>query len=195
MKKKVSIETPTLEFEVRGEEVIFSAGDGPQFKIKTASLARLIAPGFLTRPPAENAKLDALAATDSLPAFVKMQRLLKQGFNADEGAKILGITPDVFRASVGRGVNRYAKDVQLIRDETERQSKAEGDYCKRKLGPRTEGQMIRGGTADAEFALVPAAKVKDALKAGQSVGEIARRFELDEKSFADWITAHAEILA
>jgi hypothetical protein len=195
MKKKALNEPLEIEFEVRGEEVIFTAGGEARFKAKADNLIRLFAPGFLTRPPAENEKPDALAGLYSLPAFVKMERLLKQGFSSDESARIMKIEPGLFRAALGRGIQKFARDVQLVNDETARQAKDEGDYCLRRLGPRTEGQRIRAGGLEVEYLMVPAARVRDLLRAGQGPDALARTLELDPEAFGHWITAHAELLA
>lgn len=184
-----------VDYRIEDRDIVFTVEGAPRFKMKTEILLRLFSPDFLTRPRPEQEQVDALRGMDSLATLVRQQRLLKKGFSADEAAKIMEITPELFRISLARGVQAFGKDAQLARDETARQAREEGDYCLVKTRRQSEQERARGIAPDPEFDLVPTAKVRDLLRAGQGIAEIGERLGFDNAAFAEWARLNETLLS
>lgn len=194
MKSKTSKETPLIDFAVHGEEVIFSAGGEPRFRVKIDTLQKLLSPDFLARSRAAAEQIDAFRGLDSLSTFVTMQRRLKQGYSSGEAARLMGIDAELFRKYLAFGLSKFGKDVQLIQNETTRQAKDEGDYCLKGQRRQTEQERARGIAPEPEYELVMAAQVKDMIAQSRSHAEICERFNLDKADFERWAKVNEALL-
>ena len=193
MKKNDLESVPAADFSVRGEDVLFTLDGKPKFKLRTDALLRLINAELIKRLRADQGENEELKAIDSLQFFAKVQRLLRRGFSSEEAAKIVGITPQFLRRYLSYGMGKY-RDPQQVRNEIERQQQAEGDLCLKKPRRQTDQERTLGIAPEPEYANVPAAAVKDMLKAGRVFSEICEKLDLDEKSFSEWYKLNKPLL-
>jgi len=113
-----------------GSKIVFEAQDGGELASMNAErFALLLSPDYVKGQFQEAAQERLFPAEWGLEKFVGVQRLLQKCLNLDQIAGLWNVQEPMLRAFYAQAVMKFQHAPEQVRQERERQSETEKDYC------------------------------------------------------------------
>lgn len=189
-----------VTYEVKADDIVFQVeGEGRPFQIDREAFLCLLNNDRmqelfrLAKKPSEQ-----YAELDNTEFIARLYRLMKKGLGVSKCAEFLGVDDGKLRHFYSYCAANYFQHISAqLAQEIERQGEKEKDYCQAIPNKQIEKECRIMGISpptDLPSVFVNASNVKQHLRCGKNIEEIARGNNLSLKDFSRWLDKNKPIL-